>query len=235
MAAILCDSISKILRTTCDATCTVLTLPCRACGLATDQITHLCRSPFCLFVAVAVGLNAPPLVYTARSQGASCESSLHWLRVNALLCSVNILAAVYISARISHDPSGDGDAPFIEAEEGKAAAEGDAAAPPVGDSEATAKTSLEAFVGRITKRRVNSESKLSRVTHTLCYDPWVALYIIVGVLFMIWQTLGMGKLGSCDEDDTNVNMYLSHSLICGFLFISLGGMAFGCSLCCLIR
>lgn len=232
MAAILCESISTILRGTCDAVGTVLTLPCKACGLATDQITNVCRSPFCLYLSVALGLNIPPIIFTARSYGG-CESSLNWMYINAVLCSINILAALYISAKISHGGD-DADTPFIQAEAG------------VNDGTTTGattqpekKTFVETIIDNAIKTRVDSatadtrSTNISRVKHTLCYDFWVALYIIVGVFFMIWQTMGVSKMGSCGDGE--VDTYLAHSLICGFMFISFGGMAFGCSLCCLVK
>lgn len=160
------------------------------------------------------------------------------MNVNAFLCSVNIIAALYISTRISRRTDYGGDAPFIEAEEGMGNAN-DNNSNPTATSTDKKKTFFDTIVDNAIKSKVDgamtdSRSKnISRVKHTLCYDPWVALYIIVGIFFMIWQTMGMSKLGSCGEGD--VDMYLSHSLICGFLFISFGGTAFGCSLCCLVR
>lgn len=238
MAAILCESISKLLRGTCDAVGTVLTLPCKACGIATDQLTNVCRSPFCLYLTVALGLNIPPLIFTGKAFGYNgCESSQNWLNVNAFLCSINILAALYISTKISRGTDDDGDAPFIEAEEGMGDANKNNPNPTATPDKK--KTFFESVVENAIKSKVDgamtdSRSKnISRVKHTLCYDPWVALYIIIGIFFMVWQTMGMSKLGVCGEGD--VDMYLSHSLICGFMFISFGGTAFGCSLCCLVR
>lgn len=101
------------------------------------------------------------------------------------------------------------------------------------------KTFIDSILENTMKNKVDEvmtdtrSKSLSRVRHTLCYDPWVAIYIIIGIFYMIWQTMGMGRLGNCGEGD--IDKYLSHSLICGFMFISCGGMAFGCSLCCLIR
>ena len=107
MAAILCESISKLLRGTCDAVGTILTIPCKACGLATDQITNVCRSPFCLYLTVALGLNIPPLIFTARSyDGADCTSSLNWMYLNAFLCCINIIAAIYIASKICREENG---------------------------------------------------------------------------------------------------------------------------------
>ena len=238
MAAILCESISKVLRGTCDAVGTVLTIPCKACGLATDQITNVCRSPFCLYLSVALGLNIPPIIFTARSyRGADCASSLNWMYLNAFLCSINIIAAIYIAAKISQGDNSDGDAPFIDAEAGSANNQTNAAAQ--SSSSDKPKTFVDTILENTIKTKVggvmtDTRSKsISRVKHILCYDPWVALYIIIGVFFMVWQTMGMGRLGNCGEGD--IDMYLSHSLICGFMFISCGGMAFGCSLCCLVR
>ena len=67
MAAIICESLSKILRGTCEALGTVLTLPCKVCGLANGQLANLCRSPFCLYLCMAIGLNLPPIIFAGKS------------------------------------------------------------------------------------------------------------------------------------------------------------------------
>ena len=121
MAAILCESIGKLLQGSCEALGTILTLPCKACGCATEQLTKLCKSPFSLFLFVATGLNLPPIIFTFmllgsdQSSSEACTSGLHWLHLDGILCLINILAALYICLKITHESSSDssGGAPFI--------------------------------------------------------------------------------------------------------------------------
>mmetsp|Transcript_30282 Transcript_30282/g.54835 ORF Transcript_30282/g.54835 Transcript_30282/m.54835 type:complete len:231 (-) Transcript_30282:173-865(-) len=229
MAAIICTSFSKILRGACEGLGTILTLPCKACGFATDQLTDICRSPFCLYLSVALGLNLPPIIFTGKAWSArygdeGCISASNWMNVNALLCLINMVAALYISAKITYEPETDNAAPFIKAS--------------VMDNEATAKTpeqrekTLVKKILESTQTDTRSKS-LSRVKDILCYDPIVALYIIVGIFYVVWQTMGLGRSSLTTDCGGGLDQYLFHSLICGFLFISLGGMTFACSLCCM--
>eukprot|EP00579_Thalassiosira_antarctica_P007582 CAMPEP_0201900006 /NCGR_PEP_ID=MMETSP0902-20130614/51496_1 /ASSEMBLY_ACC=CAM_ASM_000551 /TAXON_ID=420261 /ORGANISM="Thalassiosira antarctica, Strain CCMP982" /LENGTH=136 /DNA_ID=CAMNT_0048433559 /DNA_START=182 /DNA_END=592 /DNA_ORIENTATION=+ len=135
-----------------------------------------------------------------------------------------MVAALYISAKITYEPETDNAAPFIKAS--------------VMDNEATAKTpeqrekTLVKKILESTQTDTRSKS-LSRVKDILCYDPIVALYIIVGIFYVVWQTMGLGRSSLTTDCGGGLDQYLFHSLICGFLFISLGGMTFACSLCCM--
>lgn len=229
MAAILCESISKILRGSCEALGTVLTLPCRACGFATDHLTELCRSPFFLFVATAVALNLPPIVFTGKAWAGGdggCTAATSWLIVNALLCLVNIAAAAYISAKIAYEPESENGTPFVDME---ANTDGDVKAPAKGEKTIAEKILEDALV---TDTRSKS---MSRVRDVLCYDPVVAVYIIVGIFYVCWQTVGISRRIDASECGGGLDDYLSNSLICGFLFMTIGGCAFGISLCCMGR
>jgi len=228
MAAILCESISKILRGSCEAVGTVLTLPCKACGFATEEVTKLCRSPFCLYITVALGLNIPPIIFAGKgfvggggNGGEACASAATWLYVNALLCLIHIAAAVYVSLKITHVPEEDENAaPYVEASVGNKAAE---------QPEKT-------LVKQMMKHTLGTDSRAkscSRVREIICYDPVVAIYIIIGLFYMVWQTMGLSHMGvDCGE---GLDGFVTNSIMCGFMFMSLGGMAFGISVCCLGR
>lgn len=233
MAAILCESISKLLRGTCEAVGTVLTLPCKACGIATGQLTKVCSSPFCLYLTVATGLNLPPIIFAGQSLvfgaygNADCTSASNWLYLNALLCFINIAAALYISAKIAYEPEADGNAEaFVDIENKE-------------DTKTEQSTKKKTLVESVLERTLDSNhtrsKSMARVKDILCYDPIVAVYIIVGIFYMVWQTMGFGRSQLANDCGGGLDDYLSHSLICGFLFIMLGGMTFACSLCCMAR
>ena len=237
MAAILCESLSKILKGGCEACGHVLTLPCRACGLATEELTKVCRSPFCLYLSVALGLNLPPVVFTGKSllggsaygDDGDCSSVSNWMATNAVLCVINMAAAVYISAKVSYDPkeANVNDAPFVEASVMDHETKGEKPAAP------TENTLLKKVMGQtITDTQSRS---MGRVREILCYDPVVAVYILVGIFYMVWQTMGLGRTRLAAGCEGGLDDYLTQSIICGFLFITMGGMSFACSLCCLVR
>jgi hypothetical protein len=82
----------------------------------------------------------------------------------------------------------------------------------------------------------NSFHRLGRV---LCYDAGVAVYIIIVIIWMFWQSTGVLKLfGSVGGDNGNENCYQTenwqmYSITLGFLWMMLVCCAFSCSLLCL--
>lgn len=236
MAAIICESLSKILRGTCEALGTVLTLPCKVCGLANGQLANLCRSPFCLYLCMAIGLNLPPIIFAGKSIAGKgygsqeCISASNWLYLNSLLCFINIAMAFYLSIKITYETSSeqnDNADAYVDMENNKV------------DTDAAQKPALKkAFTQKVLDNTFETDTRsksVARVKDILCYDPIVAVYIIIGIFYMCWQTVGAGRTQYAYDCGRNLDEYLSDSLLCGFLFIMLGGMTFGCSVCCLAR
>ena len=93
----------------------------------------------------------------------------------------------------------------------------------------------------VTSSTTRSASKyagnsLGRIKHVLCYDGGVAIYIILAIVWMIWLSIGLSHLlnfdgGNCGGDA--VAGKLVASLMCGYVYMSLVGIGFLCSLCCL--
>jgi hypothetical protein len=90
-----------------------------------------------------------------------------------------------------------------------------------------------------------SPDSCDRVKFVLCFDPVVALYLIAFVFWIVWLAFGMGRAwsydgGGGDENDdpchkADLERYTNLSVMCGFLYVFLVGIAFSISLCCLIR
>ena len=196
------------------------------------------RSPFCLYLTVTLGLNIPPIIFAGHAFAINngCSLAIKWLLVNAVLCVVNMAAAIYISGKISYDPAD------TEANE----TTNNDAPPP--DIEATAgennnkpKTPGKKTIIATRKNRTwplfevpNNRAKgLSRVRDVLCHDPIVAIYIVIGIGYIVWQTIGVGRMNEAADCGGGVNKLISEALMFGFLFISLGAAAFSCSFCCL--
>lgn len=84
----------------------------------------------------------------------------------------------------------------------------------------------------------NSFHRLSQV---LCYDPGVALYFVVAVCWVVWQSIGVTVAISLaaaanngdDNECENVKEWIFLSTVCGFLYMMVVVCAFGCSLLCL--
>jgi hypothetical protein len=77
-----------------------------------------------------------------------------------------------------------------------------------------------------------------RLGHVLCYDPGAAIYFLIVVLWVIWQSVGVTvAISLVDIDDgeecDNIRRWIVLSTMCGFLYMMLVFFAFGCSLLCL--
>lgn len=79
-------------------------------------------------------------------------------------------------------------------------------------------------------------NSMARIKHVLCYDGGVAIYIILAIVWMVWQGIGFGRLMSFNAGNCGGNTVASKlvtSLLCGYIYMSLVGIGFLCSLCCL--
>jgi len=85
------------------------------------------------------------------------------------------------------------------------------------------------------RNRVNDSTagSITRVKHVLCYDPWVALYILVFLGFTYWQFYGVSKSANGVGDNCgSIERQIVNCFICGFSFLLIGPSLFFCGLCC---
>lgn len=73
----------------------------------------------------------------------------------------------------------------------------------------------------------------SETVKTLCYDPWIAVYILVCIAFFIWLCIGgswsaQGAMANGDCPD-NIASLTMNSLYCGFAFLFFGVFALAIS------
>jgi hypothetical protein len=203
------------------------------------------RSPFALYLAVALGLNLPAVVFAAKNLGSNheggCASAASWLNVNAILCFVNMAAALYITSKILHEPDPvvtetvDA-APYIEASVFSKKAKTKTAEPILQEATAVAPTkkSLGRTILNTTDTHNDTKPKsFARTKDILMEDPIVAVYILIGLFYLIWSTIGIGRSASAYGCGYGLAGSVNSAMMCNYLFISLGGMAFACSICCL--
>jgi len=82
-----------------------------------------------------------------------------------------------------------------------------------------------------------------RALYLLCHDPWIAVYILILIAYLVF--LGYGQASLLDFDDDNddndgeesdcsdrISQSTSIALICGWCFVVVGGLALAMSLCC---
>lgn len=226
----------KLCSGTCDILGSIVRLPCKACGVVCEGLFKVMRSPFCLYLTVALGLNTPPVIFAGQAFAikGGCNVALYWLLVNAILCVVNMAAAIYISGKIGYDPA-DAEAANKTNNDVKTSDDIESSAIENKKTKAPAEQTIIPIKNRTwplfeTTSRAKS---LSRVRDVLCHDPIVAIYIVIGIGYIVWQTIGIGRMNDAADCGGGMDKLISDSLMFGFLFISLGAMAFSCSVCCL--
>lgn len=210
MAAVLCEAIGDLTKGVCSGLCKVLTLPCKACGMACDSITDVVMTAFFPYLAVTFVLNMPGLYFGARSLNFDCPDLSGWLVTNGLLCIVHMVASLYVVKKIRETPSS-----FVSNN---------------GDLEAQS-TDYKNF-SMPKENEHGSANSFARIKHVLCYDKTMALYIVFFIGWLIWLSAGVAKRLAADGCDDE-GQYMSVAISCGYLYFSLVFMAFGCSLCCL--
>mmetsp|Transcript_22035 Transcript_22035/g.31000 ORF Transcript_22035/g.31000 Transcript_22035/m.31000 type:complete len:291 (-) Transcript_22035:164-1036(-) len=286
MAAVLCRGVGQL----CKGLGEVVCLPCKACGIGCEAIWNAVKSPFLPYLLVTIGLNLPPVSMGVRSipelfvgeEGCSEEGPL-WLIVNMALATIHILAAFYLSRKISQEEdyassvnatttnttASNAPTPVMatmtttptpvpqasavvygETTESKIETgmsdklEVSATAPveePTTPSSNSNKTSTPKVAQTQPKNKNNNltgtpHNTMSRVRHMLCEDKWMALYILIGIGWILWQIIGVQRFFALDDAEdacSNVRGFIATSLACGWLYFFLAGIAFGISLCCL--
>jgi len=87
-----------------------------------------------------------------------------------------------------------------------------------------------------------STTRIGRSIHLLCYDPVIAVYILLLGFFFCWLSVGAhwkisGRMhaggGECSETD-NIDGAVDTSIGCGYSFFVVGSIALCCSLCCAV-
>jgi hypothetical protein len=244
MAAILCKGIGQA----CSGLGEILCLPCKACGMGCNSLCDLLSSPFLPYTALTFLLNLPPIVLGLKAmQKTSCASIANWFLVNAALCIVHCVACLYIVHKIRHEPMFE--EPPMVATPAKASlvqsiktATASVYDNKTDDSKIESGTYYATPVeGTSVKRASTSEggtrgSSMSRIKDVLCHDVGVAIYIVLGIIWIIWQSMGVGKLLTFNSGDCGggeVSDILVTCLVCGYLYMSLVGVGFCCSLMCL--
>jgi hypothetical protein len=84
--------------------------------------------------------------------------------------------------------------------------------------------------------QTGARNSMTRIKYVLCYDPVVAIYIVVFLVWVVWQSVGTTrsfKLGNNGYNCALVQDWTMVSIVCGYLYMGLVGIAFLCSLCCL--
>ena len=235
MAALIFDSVGKLCAgcgslchncgEACEGCCSVLALPIRKCG---DGARTILCSPFFPYLALTALCNGPPLLDVVLQQhGKAC----HWLIVNAVICGIHILASLYISYTL----------------ETKQILVPAVVTTTAGSTTDDGKGSYDSIPAtNTTQQQHYRDSPMERMKQVLCYDPGVAVYIIVILFWMVWLAYGFEQavLGggsenydedpttTTDEDDGCAGPILT-AMFAGGTYATLVVCSLGCALACM--
>ena len=243
MAAILCKTIGDLLTGCCRTLSKPCDCLCGACTRGCEELGQLFCTPFAPYLICTLALNTPAVVFAAKSLGGfSCSFLLaKWLVVNAAFALAHMFASFYI-ATIIQAPSTAGSAvsaepviPAITAKTGLNSAEA------TEEGRAAAATTVTTNFAPIPDDMPGGANSYKRVTHVLCYDKGMAIYILVFLAWVVWMGLGVSRRlfsedyyadggDGCGDDMVG---YMSTALACGYVYMSLVSVAFCCSLLCL--
>lgn len=254
MAAVLCEAIGQVCSALYDCTAEVLRVPCMLCGDTIASVCDVLRGDFGCFIVFGLILNGLPVHFVVSAVRASEESGCEkdWMFVDLFFCAVNIVAAFYLAKEIQH--SGGERPPSLASASTGYSAIPTAFAKVVND-ESTAheigrknKSTAQTLIGCVKKPSCCSDPEepvnpvitsgdsasgyLDRAKYVLCFDPWIAMYILTFVGFSAWQFYGIGKASGgigagCELVESQiVNCYVS-----GMLFVFLGPPLLLCTLC----
>mmetsp|Transcript_31486 Transcript_31486/g.51991 ORF Transcript_31486/g.51991 Transcript_31486/m.51991 type:complete len:259 (-) Transcript_31486:191-967(-) len=256
MAAVICGSIGDLCRGCGDVVC----LPCKACGVGCKSLCEVVGSPFFPYLLTTFGLNIPVFALGIQSIpdliAGNCTDESGWMVAASAFSAIHMVASLYICHKIREEKNDD----FVHVNNTTTTTTTTTPAPKMtqvnvygGEKEAPEPAVVATPVPNTTQQTNNLESGTlyqkmyeggaaddgdhmtwGRIKQVLCYDKWVAVYICITIVWILWQTMGVGTYFKHDDDDCgDVANRMLTSLFCGWFYMSLVGVAFLCSMCCM--
>lgn len=183
MAALICDSFSKLCSgctEACGSCCHVIAIPCQK---VTETIQQVVCSPFFPFIFITLLCNLPSIL--------SVKIACTWSLVNAIFCGINIIACFYMVHKLQQEKV------LVQAQV-------------VDDSNNDNKTDYQTMPASETRLR---EAPAERLKQVLCYDAGVAVYIVVFVLWLCWLTYGFQQAIVQDDCNILYGIFLAVSYV----------------------
>lgn len=222
MALLLCQSVGKL----CSNVCECLVSPCQQC------CTGLCEavsSPFLPYRAVTFALNLPAVFwafYALNKDYAGCDRT--WLFVNGVFCILHIFASGYIIHKIEENQEA------VVVAEAQVVEEG--ATTDYKGMDNKPQTAMPKVFERFMPSENGEAKSWQRLSQVLCYDAGVAVYIVIAVMWIVWQSMGFSQ-ALFGEDPieacAKIGSWQLYEIVLGFIYMMLVGCAFACSFICL--
>lgn len=228
MAAVLCTTLSDVINTSCHACSKVICLPCRALNLGCEKLGDVLCTPMMPFVLFTFGLMTPALVYGVLSlDNYGCSDLFRWLIVNAVFAVFHMFGCMYIVQKL-REPGQD----TYYTQSGTPA-----------DTKTDSTKMEEGAYVRISNNFTapkdherGGPNSIGRVKHVLCFDKGMAVYILVILVWIVWVCVGINRRFSVDEGNAScaeLTSYMNISIMCGYIWMTMVGLAFCCSFLCL--
>lgn len=247
MAAVICQSIGDLCRGCGEICC----LPCKACGMGCQCLWDVVSSSFFPYMFITFALNAPPLLLGIQSitdLTGGCVDAATWLLVNAVCCGIHMVACLYIVHKVQVEapaqqvllpaaqPAKTTTSTVVKASVYDAESKKETittTATPVSNLESGTYYQNMYHQQRQYQGDVEPGNTWGRIGHVMCYDKGVALYIVIAIGWIIYQTVGVAKFLTQSGDCSDLGNRMLVSLACGWFYMCMVGFAFLCSMCCM--
>jgi hypothetical protein len=253
MAAVLCSTLSDIINKSCRVIGQVICLPCRLLNLSCEKLGDFVCTPMMPFVIFTFGLMTPALVYGVRSlDNSECSNLFRWLIVNAVFAIFHMVGCLYMVQKL-REPSSD--MHFLSSRFSTVTGKPGASTtttntttatgfPGISSTSKTDSTMMEegAYVRISNNFTVPKDherggpNSITRVRHLLCFDKGMAVYILVVIIWIVWICIGINRRFSVDDANPDCNeltSYMTVTVMCGYIWMTMVGLAFCCSFFCL--
>lgn len=71
-----------------------------------------------------------------------------------------------------------------------------------------------------------------RIKYLLCHDPWMAIYILIVIFYMVWLVVGSGWVVGGNFYDCDLESSSGIVLAMGWAYLFIGPSVLSCNICC---
>jgi len=157
-----------------------------------------------MFVTIVLAFNLPPIFLGIMDVPSIAAgcSPSVWLLVNALFCLSHIYFSFYVAKTLYYGNNDESN------------------------------DDPEVPNHRRRYRGGPNQSVYDKATQLFCYDPWMALYLLILIAFFV--SINMALTISVDETACAANTTVSvvSAVVCGYSFLFVGASVLCCSVCC---
>jgi hypothetical protein len=229
MAAVLCSTVGELFSSSCRAISQVICLPCKACNLGCETLGDILCTPMMPFIIFTFGFMAPSVVYGVLSlDNYGCRDLFSWLIVNGVFAVIHMVGCLYIVQKLKEP----GSEPIMATVMGESSnAKGESSKMEEGNY-----ISMASNFSAPKNNEVGAANSIQRAKHVLCYDKGMAVYILLILFWMAWICVGINRRFSVDDGNAScyeLIKYMNVTITCGYVWMTMVGLAFCCSFLCL--